>query len=267
MTDTSHKAVMDYPRRDAADKVRGRTKYTVDMAGQEVLHAALVRSGVAAGQIARLDLEAARAMPGVRAVATAADAPGLHGLGIADHPIFARDTVRYHGEPLAAIAADTLAQAQDAATKVIIEIEPTAPILTMAEALAPGARDIHPGWQDYEVLVPGAHRGGNVAWEASVTRGDTAAAFARDDVTIVEGCYRVGRQNHVSFEPRAVIATYEDGRHHIITSTQAPWTVRAVTATALGISPSKVRVTVPPVGGGFGLKFDCSAEPYAAILA
>jgi CO/xanthine dehydrogenase Mo-binding subunit len=267
MTDTSHKAVMDYPRRDAADKVRGRTKYTVDMAGQEVLHAALVRSGVAAGQIARLDLEAARAMPGVRAVATAADAPGLHGLGIADHPIFARDTVRYHGEPLAAIAADTLAQAQDAATKVIIEIEPTAPILTMAEALAPGARDIHPGWQDYEVLVPGAHRGGNVAWEASVTRGDTAAAFARDDVTIVEGCYRVGRQNHVSFEPRAVIATYEDGRHHIITSTQAPWTVRAVTATALGISPSKVRVTVPPVGGGFGLKFDCSVEPYAAILA
>lgn len=267
MTDTRHKAVMDYPRRDAADKLRGRTKYTVDMAGQEVLHAVLVRSGVAAGQIARLDLEAARAMPGVRAVATAADAPGLHGLGIADHPIFARDTVRYHGEPLAAIAADTLAQAQDAATKVIIEIEPTAPILTMAEALAPGARDIHPGWQDYEVLVPGAHRGGNVAWEASVTRGDTAAAFARDDVTIVEGCYRVGRQNHVSFEPRAVIATYEDGRHHIITSTQAPWTVRAVTATALGISPSKVRVTVPPVGGGFGLKFDCSVEPYAAILA
>lgn len=267
MTIQSHKAVMDYPRRDAADKLRGRTKYTVDMAGQDVLHAVLVRSDAAAGRITRLDLDAARAMPGVRAIATAVDAPGLHGLGIADHPIFARDDVRYHGEPLAAIAADTLAQAQDAAAKVVAQIEPIAPVLTMAEALATGARDVHPNWQDYEVLVPGAQRGGNVAWEASIMRGDTAAAFARDDVTIVEGCYRVGRQNHVAFEPRAAIATYEDGRHHIITSTQAPWTVRAVTATALGISPSKVRVTVPPVGGGFGLKFDCSVEPYAAILA
>ncbi|MEI4262066.1 xanthine dehydrogenase family protein molybdopterin-binding subunit [Roseovarius sp. D0-M9] len=267
MTEEMHKAVMDYPRRDATDKLRGRTKYTVDMAGQEVLHAVLVRSDVAAGRIERLDTAAARAMPGVRAIATAADAPGLHGLGIADHPIFARDVVRYHGEPLAAIAADTLAQAQAAAKVIEVEIAPIAALLTMADALAPGARDIHAEWQDYEVLVPGANRGGNVAWEAGVTRGDTAAEFARDDVTIVEGCYRVGRQNHVSFEPRAVIASYEDGRHHIVTSTQAPWTVRAVTATALGIPPSQVRVTVPPVGGGFGLKFDCSVEPYAAILA
>ena len=258
MTDEIHKAVMDYPRRDAVDKLRGRTKYTVDMAGQDVLHAVLVRSEVAAGRIARLDTTAARAMPGVRAIATAVDAPGLHGLGIADHPIFARDMVRYHGEPLVAIAADTLAQAKAAAKSVEVEIEATSPVLTMADALAPGARHIHPEWEDYEILVPGANRGGNVAWEASVTRGDTEAAFARDDVTIVEGCYRVGRQNHVAFEPRAVIASFEDGRHHIITSTQAPWTVRAVTATALGIPPSQVRVTVPPVGGGFGLKFDCS---------
>ncbi|APE45588.1 aldehyde oxidase (plasmid) [Sulfitobacter alexandrii] len=267
MTDQPHRAVMDYPRRDAADKLRGRTKYTVDMAGQDVLHAVLVRSDVAAGIIRDIDLTAARGMPGVRAIASAADAPGLHGLGIADHPIFARDTIRYHGEPIAAIAADTLAQAQAAARAVKVDIEAVAPVLTMADALAEGARDVHPEWRDYEVLVPGAKRGGNVAWEASVDRGDTDAAFARDDVTIVEGCYRVGRQNHVAFEPRSVVASFEDGRHHIVTSTQAPWTVRAVTATALGIPPSQVRVTVPPVGGGFGLKFDCSVEPYAAILA
>ena len=267
MTEHPHKAVMDYPRRDAADKLRGRTKYTVDMAGQDVLHAVLVRSDVAAGAIKDLDLTVAKAMPGVRAVAWAADAPGLHGLGIADHPIFARDMVRYHGEPLAAIAADTLSQAQAAAKMVKAQIEPIPPVPTMASALAEDARDVHPDWQDYEVLVPGANRGKNVAWEASVTRGDTSAGFARNDVTIVEGCYRVGRQNHVAFEPRSAIASYEDGRHHIVTSTQAPWTVRAVTATALGIPPSQVRVTVPPVGGGFGLKFDCSVEPYAAILA
>lgn len=267
MSQPTHNAVMNYPRRDAADKLRGRTKYTVDMVGVGTLHAVLVRSEIAAGRIERLDVSAAQSMPGVRAIATAADAPGLHGLGIADHPIFARDVVRYHGEPVAAIAADTLSHALAAARKVVLEINPLPTILTMADALAPGARDIHEDWRNYEVLVPGAKRSGNIAWEASVTRGDTEREFARDDVTIVEGCYRVGRQNHVAFEPRVVVASYEDGRHHITTSTQAPWTVRAVTATALNIEPSRVRVTVPPVGGGFGLKFDCSVEPYAAILA
>jgi CO/xanthine dehydrogenase Mo-binding subunit len=116
-------------------------------------------------------------------------------------------------------------------------------------------------------LFEGAARGGNVAWEATVVRGDTDEAFGREDVTIVEGCYRVGRQSHVPFEPRAVVASFEDGRYHVHTSTQVPWTVRSVTAKVLGIPDSHVRVTVPAVGGGFGLKFDCSLEPYAAILA
>ncbi|PVA09562.1 aldehyde oxidase [Pelagivirga sediminicola] len=260
-------AVMDYPRRDAGDKVRGRTKYTVDQAGSDTLHAVLVRSDVAAGRIAALQVDAALAMPGVRAIATGEDAPDRHGLGIADHPIFASTDIRYHGEPILAIAADTLDQAKAAAAKVVLRIDPVEPVLTMAEALQAGARLIHPDWKDYEILFSGAARGGNIAWTATVERGDTDAAFARDDVTIVEGCYRVGRQNHVSFEPRAVVASFEDGRYHIVTSTQAPWTVKNVTAMALGISPSQVRVTVPPVGGGFGLKFDCSLEPYAAILA
>ncbi|MCB1440700.1 MAG: molybdopterin-dependent oxidoreductase, partial [Nitratireductor sp.] len=126
---------------------------------------------------------------------------------------------------------------------------------------------IHADWKDYEILLEGAKRGGNVAWEATVERGDSDAAFSRDDVTIVEGCYRVGRQSHVPFEPRAVNARFEDGRFNIETSTQVPWTVRSVTARALGIPESHVRVTVPAVGGGFGLKFDCTLEPYAAVLA
>ena len=137
----------------------------------------------------------------------------------------------------------------------------------MADALAPGARLVHPDWKNYEVLFEGGARGGNVAWEATVVRGDTEAAFARDDVVVVESCFRVGRQNHVSLEPRAVVASYEDGRYHIETSTQVPWTVRNMTAKLLGVPASQVHVTVPPVGGGFGQKFDCTLEPYAAILA
>ncbi|WP_422371767.1 xanthine dehydrogenase family protein molybdopterin-binding subunit [Hoeflea sp.] len=260
-------AVMDYPRRDAGDKLTGQTRYTVDRAGPDTLKAVLFRSEIAAGRIVRLDVEAARRAPGVRAVATAVDAPGHFGLGIADHTLFAKDFIRHHGEPIAAIAADTLEQARAALDLVVLEVEPMPALLTMGAALADGAPEIHPDWKNYEILLEGATRGGNVAWEATTERGDVDDAFARSDVTIVEGNYRVGRQSHVPFEPRAVNARFEDGRFNIETSTQVPWTVRSVTARALGVPEADVRVTVPPVGGGFGLKFDCSLEPFAAILA
>jgi CO/xanthine dehydrogenase Mo-binding subunit len=265
--DNPTSATMNFPRRDARDKLQGRTRYTVDQGRPGMLHAVLLRAEVPSARIVDIDLSAARKMPGVRAIATAADAPGRHGIGIADHPIFATDVVRYDGEPLAAIAADTLEQAEAAAAAIVVSLEALPAVVTMGEALTVGAPLVHPGWNDYEVLLEGAARGGNVAWEATVVRGDTDAAFARDDVTIVESAFEIGRQNHLSFEPRAVVASYEDGRFHIETSTQVPWTVRNVTAKVLEIPASQVRVTVPAVGGGFGLKFDCALEPFAAILA
>jgi len=206
-------------------------------------------------------------MPGVRSIVTNADAPFRHGIGIADEVLFASDFVRFVGEPLAAVAADTLAQARCAAEAIKVQIEDLPAVLTMEEALADNAPLVHPDWRGYEILLEGGSRGGNVAWEAKVTRGDTDAAFARPDVHIIETKHRVGRQNHLSFEPRAAVASFEDGRFHIQTSTQVPWTVRNTTAKILGVPPSDVRVTVPPVGGAFGLKFDCAVEPFAAVLA
>ncbi|MFQ3453803.1 xanthine dehydrogenase family protein molybdopterin-binding subunit [Bradyrhizobium sp. UFLA01-814] len=265
MSDVS--ATMDLRRRDAADKLRGRTRYTIDRYLPGMLHAAVLRAGVPSGRIIRLDTSRAARMPGVRAIVTASDAPGMIGIGIADHPLFARDIIRYDGEPLAAVAAVTLAQAQAALAAIDVEIEQLPAVLTMAQALAPDARLVHPDWRSYEVLFEGGARAGNVAWEATVVRGDVDAAFARPDVEIVESLYRVGRQNHVAFEPRAVVASYEDGRFHIETSTQVPWSIRNATARVLGVPASQVRVTVPPVGGGFGLKFDLAVEPFAALLA
>lgn len=258
---------MDLPRRDARDKLLGRTRYTIDQTQTGMLHAVLRRSDVASARIVRIDIETAARMPGVRAIALAEDAPGMHGIGIADHPIFAKDVIRFHGEPIVAVAAETLEQARAAADAIVVETEPLPAVVTMADALASGAPLVHPGWKDYEVLFEGGLRAGNVAWEATVVRGDTDAAFAREDVTIVESCYRVGRQNHVSLEPRAAIGSFEDGRYHIVSSTQVPWTVRNMTAKLLGVPASLVRVTVPPVGGGFGQKFDCTLEPYVAILS
>ncbi|WP_022728856.1 xanthine dehydrogenase family protein molybdopterin-binding subunit [Fodinicurvata sediminis] len=255
------------PRRDARDKLRGATRYTVDSARPGMLHAALCRAEVAAARIRSIDVEPARRMPGVHAVVTAADAPGRYGIGVADHPLFAVDQVRYYGEPLAAIAAETPEQAAAAAAAVVVELEPLEPLITMAQALAPGAREIHPDWRDYEVLVEGGARNGNIAWEATVVRGDSDAAFARDDVTVVESNFRSGRQNQAPLEPRACVASYEDGRFVIETSTQVPWAVRGSTARLMGVPESQVRVVVPAVGGGFGLKFEFALEPFAALLA
>lgn len=258
---------MDLRRRDARDKLSGRTRYTIDRSLPGMLHAAVLRADVAVGRIVRLDTAKARQMPGVRAVVTAADAPGQIGIGIADHPLFAREFIRYDGEPLAAVAADTLAQAKAALGVIEFEIASLPAVLTIAESLAPDAPLVHPDWRDHEILFEGGTRGGNVAWEATAVRGDVDGAFARPDVVIVDSNFRVGRQNHVAFEPRAVIANYDDGRFHIETSTQVPWTVRNATARLLGVPASQVRVTVPPVGGGFGLKFDLAIEPFAALLA
>jgi CO/xanthine dehydrogenase Mo-binding subunit len=260
-------ATMNFARRDAGDKLRGRTRYTIDQVRPRMLHGALARAQVPAARILRVDVSTARRMPGVRAVVTTADAPFRHGIGIADHPLFATDRIRYDGEPIAAIAAETQAQAEAAAAAVIVEIAPLPAVLSMADALAPNAPLVHPEWRDYEVLLEGAARAGNVAWEATVVRGDVDAAFARTDVEIVDSSFRVGRQNHLSLEPRAVVASYEDGRFHIETSTQVPWSIKNATARFLNVAPSAIRVTVPPVGGGFGLKFDWALEPFAALLA
>src|SRR5450631_617915 len=265
MSDVS--ATMDFRRRDARDKLLGRTRYTIDRYLPGMLHAAVLRASVASGRVVRLDVSRAARMPGVRAVVTSADAPGKIGIGIADHPLFASDVIRYHGEPLVAVAADTLIQAKAALDVIEVEVEPMPAVLTMAEAIAPDATLVHPNWRDYEILLAGGSRAGNIAWEATVVRGDVDAAFARPDVVIVDSAFRVGRQNHVAFEARAVVASYEDGRFHIETSTQVPWTIRNATARLLGVPPSQVRVTVPPVGGGFGLKFDIAIEPFAALLA
>lgn len=260
-------AVMDFRRRDARDKLTGRTRYTIDRGAAGMLHAAVLRADVASGRLVRLDTARAAAMPGVRAIATAADAPGRFGIGVADHALFAEDQVRYVGEPLAAVAADSPEQAAAALAAIEVAIEPLPAVITMAEALAPGAPLVHPAWADYEVLLEGGARAGNVAWEATVVRGDVDAAFARPDVTIIESAFRVGRQNHMAFEPRAAVARYEEDRFHIETSTQVPWTIRNATARFLGVPASQVRVTVPPVGGAFGLKFDIAIEPFAALLA
>lgn len=255
-------------RRDAADKAAGRTVFASDIIKPRMLHGGLLRSPIARGVIEELDVSGARAMRGVRAVLTAEQFPGHYGVGIADHRWLADGEVRYAGEPIVAIAADSPQILQSALAAIHIKLTEQPPVVQMSQSLAPDAPMIHPDWATYEVLVDvDAKRCGNISWQATVTRGDVDEAFARDDVRIVTSYFRVGRQNQASLEPRACVATYQDGRFIIETSTQVPWAVRNWTAVILGVDPAQVRVVVPPVGGGFGMKFEVGLEPYAAALA
>ncbi len=204
-------AVMDLPRRDAGDKLRGRTKYTIDRVRPDTLHAALLRAEVPAGRILRLDVSVALAMPGVRAIATGRDAPGLYGIGIADHPLLAVDAIRYHGEPIAAVAAETQAQARAAVKAIVLEVEPLAPVLTMAERSSPRA----PRARGLARLR--RPRGGRRARRQRRLGGADRARRRRSRLRAGRRerdrePLHVGRQSHVPFEPRVAIGAWEDGR-------------------------------------------------------
>ncbi|MBA0127165.1 xanthine dehydrogenase family protein [Haloechinothrix sp. YIM 98757] len=252
-------------RADGEDKVRGAARYGMDYLEHGTLVAKVLRSTVPAARITGLDCSKAASMPGVRAVATAADAPGLSGLMIVkDQSLFATDVIRYVGEPLAAVAADTAEQAEAALAAIDVSLEPLEPVLDLEQSLAEGSRLIHPDWESYETAMPGT-RGGNLAWESRVERGDVDAAFDRAHL-VVEDEFRTQRQHQSPIEPHVAVARYEQGRYVVHTPTQFPFNVRGRIAELLGIRISDVRVIVPPIGGGFGGKLDVMVEPFACIL-
>jgi CO/xanthine dehydrogenase Mo-binding subunit len=252
-------------RGDAADKVRGAAVYATDHEEARQLYAKLLRSPVPSGRIVRLDTARAAAMPGVRGIVTAADAPGRTGWIVADQPLMASEVVRFAGEPIACVAADTEAEAAAAVAAIEVEIEPLPAVLDLDAAVAAGSPLVHPDWETHALAFEGP-REGNVSWEVNLERGDVEAGFAAADV-VVEGEYVVPRQHQLYLEPRAAVARYEQGRYVIHTTTQYAFNVRKTTAAYLGVRESDVRVVVTAVGGGFGGKLDATVEPFCCLLA
>lgn len=254
-------------RIDGAAKVRGEAVYGMDYTEAGALTAKILRAPVAAARILRLDTSAAEAMPGVRAIATAKDAPGLSGgFGVLyDQTLFADDVIRYVGEPIAAVAADTEEQALAAINAIHLELENLEPVIDVHTALAPDTRLIHPDWKSYHTMMPSS-RGGNLAWSSEIVRGDVDAAFAQAHL-VVEDEFRSQRQHQTSIEPHAAVARFEDGRYVVTTPTQFPFNVRTRIAEFLGVKVTEIRVIVPTIGGGFGGKIDVLLEPFVCILA
>jgi len=214
-------------RSDAESKVRGEAVYGVDYSSVGMLHARLLRSPIPAGSITKLDVTAARNLPGVRSVVTGSDAPVARGGAVVrDQPLFATSVVRYEGEPIAGVIAESEQIAKSALRAIVLEIDALPPVGDVEAALAPGARLVHPDWMDYECLLE-YPRAGNIACE--VTSDTDLRALARiverADV-IVESEYRAQRQYQAYIEPKSAVALWENGRYVIHTASQFPFNVR-----------------------------------------
>ncbi|HWN68925.1 MAG TPA: xanthine dehydrogenase family protein molybdopterin-binding subunit, partial [Haliangium sp.] len=244
------------PRVEAHEKISGRAVYTDDMTVPGMLHAAMLGSPHAHARILSYDTSQARALPGVRAVLTAEDLPDRPlGPILKDMPILARGKVRYVGEPVVAVAAVDLPTARAALGLIQIEYEPLPAVFDTEAALQSGAPLIHDGFP------------GNVSYRVEIIEGDAEGAWDDCDV-IVEGVYETPAQAHMYMEPCTTLAIPEpNGRLTIWTSTQTVFRVQAITAEALAVPMTKIRVLAARVGGGFGGKTESTNQPITAALA
>ena len=196
----------DIAQLDSDEKLSGRAQYIADLSRPGMLHGAILQSPHAHALIKRYDLSAALALPGVRAIVTGADLDPAHRMGafIKDEPALAQGKVRYVGEIVAAVAADTEAIARRAVRLIRVDYEPLPAVLTPADALAPGAPLVHEGSEHY-VKVFDAGTQGNLCSRTSFTEGDVASAWTRCAV-VVEDTFTTPAQAHVSLEPCGALA-------------------------------------------------------------
>ena len=250
-------------RTDAPGKVTGRTPYAGDYAMPGMLHMRVVRADTASARLARLDVSKARALEGVACVLTAEDLPdrtastdipgqvGRKRLDT-DQQILVRDRVRYFGEPLALVAAETRDVADHAMALIDVELSPVPGVYDPMEAMQPDAP---------VVTAPD-----NIVAERRIRKGDVEAGFAEADV-IVERTYRTPFQEHAFLEPEVGLAWVDENDVvNIRVSTQVIEHFRPI-ADAIGVPHNKVRIRGALVGGGFGGKEDLTVEVYLALLA
>jgi carbon-monoxide dehydrogenase large subunit len=246
------------PRREDARLLAGRGRFVDGLRLTGMLHAYLIRSPVAHARVTRCDLSAARAADGVVDAIGVRDAAGLRLPCVSpgpsqralDYPVL-DDVVRYVGQPVAVVVADSPAAARDAAGLVVVDLDGLPPLVGVERAVDPDAPRLYPGW------------GTNVATEFEVgdPREDCAAAH------VVEMTFRFGRASPYPLEPRTIVASYADETLTIHMSTQAPHHVRDHAADLFGLRYDRVRVISPETGGGFGAKEHLYPDEALACLA
>lgn len=247
-------------RPDGTDKVTGAARYTTDEV-PEALIGRIVRSTVAHGELVSVDLTPALNMPGVRAAIRLAE-PG--------------EVIRYHGQALAAVAADDRPTAYRAAQAVVVVIEPRAAAIGAAQCLHEDAPDVHGWWippsHNEAPALPGLRRknlvGPTVPGSLNPWRVRRRLARAEDDGRHLHDHWHTAVQSHTAFEPHAAVAAWETDSERLVIhlSTQAVWPSRAQIARELGLDEEQVEVRATHVGGAFGAKQSAGLEPVAAAL-
>ncbi len=248
-------------RLDAEAKVTGQARYADDLSFPGMLYVKVIRADRPHAHIASLDLSQVKAHPQVACVVTPQDVPGENVVPVIhrDMPLLADGIVRYLGEPLALIGAETPEAAEEAAAQAEITYEDLPAVFDPLEAVREGAP---------QVAIPEAAEAGNVFDHMVIRKGDVEKGFSEADV-IVEGEYRVGYQEHAYLEPQGVIAVPEAGGMAIYGTMQCPYYVQNAVAAVLGLPLSKVRVVQVFTGGGFGGKEDVPSQlaALAAVVA
>lgn len=244
-------------RTDARQKVTGALKFCGDFAVDGYLHGKILRSPHPHALIKSIDTKKAESMPGVVAVLTAEDVPGRNGFGpiIPDQPVICGDKVRFVGDGVALVAAETELAAQQALEHIKVEYEILPAVFDPLEAL--------------EQDAPQIHEGGNLLSKNKLRKGDVEKGFAEADV-VIQRVYRVPFLDHAYMEPDVVLAVPQpDGTMLVEGPMQAPFTTRRNINEVLGVPINKVRVRQVTMGGGFGGKEDSPIDLgcRAAVLA
>jgi carbon-monoxide dehydrogenase large subunit len=253
-------------RREDPRLLTGGALYTDDLALPNMVHAVMVRSPHAHARIKHVDVAAARSSPGVVAVYIGTDVDSLQAtpcawllpnanLKVAKYPCIATDVVRYVGDIVAVVVAETPAQAYDASELVVVDYESLPCVLDPQQAIEPGAPQLH---EDVE---------NNVAFKWTVAGGDVDAAFAKAEIVIKE---RIVQQRLIptAMEPRAAFAKWSgaSGELTLWNTTQNPHILRFLTSVVTGIPEDKLRVIAPEVGGGFGSKIAAYPADFLTVF-
>jgi CO/xanthine dehydrogenase Mo-binding subunit len=259
-------------RADGRLKLSGQAEYTGDLRQPGMLYGAVLHSPVAHARIASVGARAAEAADGVVAVLTAADLTDIdpyYGHALRDRPVVALGKVRFLGEPVAVVAAESQAAADAAVTLIDVAYDELPIAASLETALAPDAPLVHekrarPGSAHGLGDLPDAD--GNTCYSYSFRRGDTDRAFAGAAV-VVEGEYTFPAVYQYSMETHTTIAHWHGGELTLWSSCQHPFLVRQEIAALFGLPLDQVRIIVPFLGGGFGSKSYTKMEPLTAAIA
>jgi len=251
----NHAVGVGFPGREAWQKATGTARFAADYEIAGALYGVAVRSPHPHAKINSVAKEEALAVPGVHAVLTAKDVPGRNAVAIfrPDQPILAEGKVRYEGEPVALVLADTLEAAKAGRDAVRVEYDPLPAVFDPDEAGSQGAPRIH---DDVE----------NEVFARRLVRGDVRSALENAEV-VVEGSYSSPYNEHAYLEPEAGIGYLEEGTLVVMTGTQNAQHLRQELAKVLAVDDERVRVVQTTTGGGFGGRLDVSFPGLVAVGA